>query len=339
LNTKSPIVLAAALGGFFLAYSFGDSLGDMVRKGFGGKGPAEGAAESVLPPAEAALFDKLQPHIKCLNEVDAALRTNYSEYRENFDGLVNGSREEVLGFTQFKIQVYEKDNAFTKECADALDAAIKIQPGNEVLDKNGEIYAKTLRALIPLMNEAEEYYYSQEDYLDDAMAKGKELDAKMAPLFTTLFAASDAISLEVDTQSLILRQKELAAMEAEYGRDFDWHLANVMLESRKLIDALDAEAEAGTLSEAKVAELEAGLQKAYDEAKAYAAANPDVKTSLGNKPLWFDMEGYLANILGEVKDLRRALATNPNPNEEFDAVFEEYNSAIDDYNMLANLGR
>jgi hypothetical protein len=339
LNTKSPIVLAAALGGFFLAYNFGGSLGDLVRKGSAGDGPAAGAAESVLPPAEAALFDKLQPHIKCLNGVDEALRTNYSEYRQNFDVLVTGSQEEVWSLTQFKIQVYETDNSFTKECADALDAAIKIQPGNEVLDKNGAIYAKTLRALIPLMNEADEYYYSQKDYLDDAMAKGKELDAKMAPLFTTLFAASDAISLEVDTQSLILRQKELAAMEAEYGRDFDWHLANVMLESRKLVDALDAEAEAGTLTEAKVAELEAGLQKAHDEAKAYAAANPDVKTSLGNKPLWFDMESYIANLLGDVKDLRRALATNPNPNQEFDAVFDEYNSAIDNYNMQVNVGR
>jgi hypothetical protein len=63
-----------------------------------------------------------------------------------------------------------------------------------------------------------------------------------------------------------------------------------------------------------------------------------VTTSLGRKPLWFDMESYIANILGDMKDLRRALAENPMPEREFNAVFDEYNRAIDNYNMQVNLG-
>jgi hypothetical protein len=280
----------------------------------------------------------LQPYIRCLNVVDTALRINYDQYRSNYDLLVVGNESGVAGLAQFKIQVYEEDNAFTKECADSLDAAIKMSPENAVLDDSGAVYAKTLRDLIPLMNEADLYYYSQKDYLDDGMAKGKELDGQMAPMFDALFQASSAISDEIDTQSRFLRQKELEAMEAEHGRDFDWQLANVMMEARDLVDGLDAFGQSGTLTEAKAKELEGDLQKAFDEAVSYAAENPDVTTSLGRKPLWFDMESYIANILGDMKDLRRALAENPMPEREFNAVFDEYNRAIDNYNMQVNLG-
>ncbi len=336
MNTKSPLFIVAAIGVLAVAYTVGGNFGDSVRNGFDGGGVAE---QSLLSPDDEALQDKLQPYIECLNIVDDALRINYREYRANFDILITGTDSGISSLNQFKIQVYETGNSFSKDCANALDVALKQMPTNDVLDSNGGVYANTLRELIPLMNEADEYYYSQKDYLDDAMAKGKDLDARMAPLFDKLFAASDAISAEVDAQSLVLRQKELAGMEAANGRDFDWHLANVMSEARKLVDGLDAAVGSGALTEAKVQELETALQKAHDDASAYAAANPDATTALGNKPLWFDMQSYAANLLGDVKELRRALAANPAPAQELDSVFGEYNNLVDNYNLQVSIGR
>lgn len=47
----------------------------------------------------------------------------------------------------------------------------------------------------------------------------------------------------------------------------------------------------GKLDEAGVGAIERDYQAAFDNADAFAKAHPDVKTSMGNAPVWFSLSG------------------------------------------------
>jgi Protein of unknown function (DUF3829) len=334
---NSTVKIVAALAAGLVAYAVGGNLGDMFKGGVSGGGEASAPA-SLLSAADTALQAKLENYIACMNHVDDAMRAHYREYQTDYAPRAAGEDLMFSTFRNFKIEVFEQNNEMSKECADGLDAAGKMAPAMADLDGAGKTYADTLRALLPVLNAAD-IYYDQEDYKDDAMAKGKELDAQMAPLFETLFTAGSQIDGIVSVETGKLRRAELVAMEAANGRDYDWHMAHVMVEARTAIDAIDALGTGDALTVAGLQPVEDAMQKAFDEATAFAAANPDVKTALGNKPLWFGVQGNVASFLGDIKDLRRAVGDgSADVSPQMQAVFSGFNDLVDSYNMMANVG-
>jgi hypothetical protein len=334
---NSTVKIVAALAAGLVAYAVGGNLGDMVKGGVSAGGEASAPA-SLLSADDTALQVKLEPFISCLNGVDSSMREHYAEYQTDYAPRAAGEDLMFSTFRNFKIEVFEQNNEMSKECADGLDAAGKMAPAMADLDGAGKTYADTLRALLPVLNAAD-IYYDQDDYKDDAMAKGKELDAQMAPLFQVLFVESDKIDAIITAESIRLRRAELTAMETANGRDFDWHAGNVMFEARTVIDEVETLADTGALTVDALQKLEGVMQKAFDEATAYAAANPDVTTSLGNKPLWFSIEGYVSNYLGDIKDLRRAVAdSSADVTPQLQSLFDEFNTLVTGYNRMASIG-
>lgn len=297
-----------------------------------GNGPARSTASASADDADWA---KLNANVDCLNTVDSNLRQIYGQYRAAYDGLVQGATG-MGPFHSFKIQPYEQDNQFSKDCIAGLATAIKAAPAMPVLDRAASDFSTALTELVPLMNETGTYY-DQEDWKDDALAKGKALDAQIAPLFTRLFAAGDQMHVEVAKASKDLRARELAAMEAANGRDYDWQTQNLMNLSRDSIDAVDGMLATSTLTVEGLKPIEDTMQAAFDAAQAYAKANPDAKTALGNKPLWFDLESDFGDVLARLKDLRRALTDGGDANPALDGLFGDYNSLVKSYNMMAPL--
>ncbi len=298
--------------------------------------------KSVLSSEDAALTEKLQPFIECLNRVDTALRNHYQSYSETFARRVSSQdNTHYYGFTSFKIAPYETNNDFTRECAEKLEAAVKQKPADPALDNAGQTYAETLRGLIPVMNDADSYY-KQENYRDDNMQKGKELNTQLNPKFEKLFATSDEIHKMVDAHTLTLRTNELAAMEKEYGRDFEWHTVNLAHQARLALDSVNTLVEQETLSVETITPIEKNYETAFNEAKAYANANPDTQTSLGNKPRWFSIDRNFENMLGALRTLRRDMAEKKDIeriNRNLENISSEYNSMIRSYNQSARFSR
>jgi hypothetical protein len=298
-----------------------------------------GAAKSYTSPADQAATDKLQPFIVCLNRVDSKLQKSIPGYQGYFAKLVkNPNSPPDMGgfFFGFKIEVYEQNNQFSKECIDGLRTAIAQQPVDTVLDASGKAYADTLEKLYPVLNEAG-IYYDQGNYKDDKFAKGKELDRQIAPLADQLFAASAQIRNRVHSLTNELRERELAAMEKGEGRTFNWHTLNFMFQARRAIDGLDALQSSGALTADQVRPIEDKLSAAMDEGKQYAAAHSNEKTRNGNKPLWFDMENYNNNLITKIKELRRNLSANADQRtieHDYAAVGENFNSLVKNYNMV-----
>ncbi|HEY4201619.1 MAG TPA: DUF3829 domain-containing protein [Devosiaceae bacterium] len=335
-NILGRIALALVLFGVVFVIKDG-RVPDIINQLTGKSSAVAATGAPSVSSSDDAMSDKLQAFIGCINRVDSKLRDHFKEYdtawpkREAMEdpGLIFG----------FKVQVYETNNSMSKECADNLEKAVAQPPADAVLDAAGKTYFTTLRQLIPVMN-AVDAYYDQEDYRDDKMAKGRELDAQIRPLFATLFAASDTILESVAEHDRQLTEKQLAAMEKQSGKTYAWYELNLMYQARRAIDAIEAAADNDKLDVPTIQAIENDFSSAVDGGQTYATAHPNIKTGLGNQPKWFSIVRYGNTFLTAVKTLRRDLADGKADDigHDLDQALDEYNSLVEDYNQRVSNG-
>jgi Protein of unknown function (DUF3829) len=329
--------------GLFNAYQ-GGHLNGLIGSAAKLKGAAPPSKTlDVLSPGDRALSDKLQPLIVCINRVDTTMRENIELYRQQFKVLSANPVNPQWGLTvnrfrSFKIAPFEQANNFSVECAAGLDKAQALPPKDDPLDKVALSYAATLRALIPHLNAAD-LYYGQKDFADDKMAKGKTLDASLAPLFTALIQQSEVMRAVVGERNDTLRASQLAAVEKASGRNIEWQTLNVMIVARRTFMDLQASATRKALTKVTVAAAELPLQTAFDDAKTLAATvKLPAEGSRERKPVWFDVDASAASFLGSVKDLRRELeAGKPEVvvGYAIDSVVRNYNSLVSAHNRAS----
>jgi Protein of unknown function (DUF3829) len=185
---------------------------------------------------DQAIERKIAPVIECINTVDAPLMRGIEGYRK----LIAVIKENPKGGTLAFMGGFEQgDFHFPKalKCADDLTAVAGAPPKLEEFDRMASEYATTLRAFAPVAIEADPYYH-QEDYKDDKWAKGAALDEKLAPLVEKLAALSSGIRAGIAQELASVRERRLAAIEAEEGKGFNWYTFNYMLAARAVLDAL-----------------------------------------------------------------------------------------------------
>lgn len=112
---------------------------------------------------------------------------------------------------------------------------------------------------------------------------------------------------------------------------------NVSLADRIAMDKPIALFGKGNLNIASGETVERDYQTAFDNADAFAKAHPYGKTSAGNSAVWFSLHDDFNNFLVEMKEMRRALANNPDKSEmDFmvSKLLKKYNHVIGIYNMI-----
>jgi len=301
-----------------------------------------------LSAEDEALAAKLQPFIGCINDVDAKLQKVVGQYRQFL--MEEQAPPAKLGeirlrrhtsFSGFKLEPYDVDNKFAKDCLKSLGEGVAMSPADPALDGAGKTFAATLEKLLPVMNTATAYY-KQEDYKDDKFKKAKELDAQLTPLLDQLFAASGTMREAVRVDQDKLHERELAAMEKQTGKTFEWHTLNGMFQARRAVDAIEAASNSGKLTVAAIQQPEQRMQAAYDEGKAYAQAHPDEKTGLGNKPLWFQLDHNFETVLTKIKELRRDVSAGKPEHEvsrDLETMNDRFNDLVRSYNMIGRVTR
>lgn len=327
-------VLGGAMGAYALGY-FNSWLPQEMKVGVS-RASILGDGEIKLPAQDAQLQEKLQPVIACLNGTATPLRAHVRAYRAQYPELLQDARATYTG-KGFKIQVYEQNNAISRECIDKLRGAVAMAPADAGLDEPGRIFADTLERLIPVMNEADTYY-NRKDNIDDRMEKGKALNGQLTPLFDTFFDAESKLRDAVSARNAMLREKQLAAMEQAFGTEnFGWQTLNVSVAARRAMDAVSSLADADQLDAPAVEAIERSYQAAFDKADAFAKTHPDTKTRLGNNPRWFSLNADFNRFLVELKELRRSLVAKADAQTvqaRLAKVEQQYNGMIRTYNMV-----
>ena len=99
-------------------------------------------------------------------------------------------------------------------------------------------YAEAVGKLEPLLKEADDYY-SQENYKDDRMAKGKALHPRLVAAWDQFANADKALRNGVEAINDKRSAERLAAIEQNEGRKARYHVEALMIHAKRVLRAED----------------------------------------------------------------------------------------------------
>ena len=275
--------------------------------------PGQAAATSASP--EQAAIGKLNAYVELLNRTLRA-----QESLDRYQSWVNmktgpTGRERIIYGLYSLYDVRD-------EIANA-QAATAQPPAMPELDAEMKSYISAYEALAPTITEADGYYERQ-DYRTDKMAQGKALHAKLAvagPVFLTERKKVDSLFKAEKAKSDVA---ELAAIEAREGRKARWHVTNVMIEARRVIDLLPN----GEKPVVDIPVFDGALARYADAVKAmdgFSAANPNS---------FFTFEGQPRSLLGKLREFDEKLARAKGDARR--GAANDLTWLVNDYNMMVS---
>ena len=163
--------------------------------------------------------------------------------------------------------------AAAQEIANAGATGPGMWPPLPGLDDSAVKLAKTSAALAPLVKNASEYY-AQKKYKTDAAKQGQELHAQMLPIFEQFFGNELALRRELGVVQEDIERRNLAQIEKEHGKNYEWHLRSFLLAARMVADLLPNHVDAAMIETARYRTRFANLQAAYTVFTQYCAEHP-----------------------------------------------------------------
>ena len=198
-------------------------------------GPAAAQQDQPASSANAAsaqLTQKLNAYVGCINRLSA----RSFESRERYFSWVgkNGpsGKERIIYGTY---TIYD-----TADCKKDVAAANAMEPHDGELEASANAYVTAVTALEPLLKEADDYY-SQENYKDDKMAKGKALHPRLVAAWDAFANADKALRGGVDVINDKRAAERLAAIEASEGRKSHYYVEALMIQAKRLLRAQQAD--------------------------------------------------------------------------------------------------
>jgi hypothetical protein len=128
----------------------------------------------------------------------------------------------------------------TSEAA-AATKALTQEPLLPELDAAMRDYIAANAVLSPILNEANGYY-DRADYKVDKMAEGKVLHAKIVAAAGPFLATRAKVDALITVEKAKVDQARLDMIEKHEGRAANWHVANVMMKARRVVDLLPSNA-------------------------------------------------------------------------------------------------
>ncbi len=135
---------------------------------------------------------KMNAYVGCINRLSAR---SYDSRKRYFSWVgKNGptGKERIIYGTY---TIYD-----TSDCRKNVEKANALEPRDAELESAATAYADAVSKLEPLLKEADDYY-SQENYKDDKMAKGKALHPRLVAAWDSFASADKALRNGVDVVS------------------------------------------------------------------------------------------------------------------------------------------
>jgi Protein of unknown function (DUF3829) len=122
----------------------------------------------------------------------------------------------------------------TSDCTKNVETANALEPHDADIEAAASAYAEAVGRLEPLLKEADDYY-SQENYKDDRMAKGKALHPRLVAAWDAFASADQKLRSGVeainDKRSLV----RLAEIERSEGRKARYHVEALMIQAKRVV--------------------------------------------------------------------------------------------------------
>jgi hypothetical protein len=222
--------------------------------------PATGSARA----ENSSLNEKINAYVECINR----LSERSYESRERYFSWVGKKgptgKERIIYGTY---TIYD-----TSDCKGNVEKANALDPRNAELEAAASAYVESVVALEPLLKEADDYY-SQENYKDDKMAKGKAMHPHLVDAWTAFANADTKLRAGIDVVQDMLAAEALAEIESTEGRKGRYHIQALMMHAKRLMRAQSTEKP----DLAKITQTLGDYETTTKATEAYADADKDSK--------------------------------------------------------------
>lgn len=211
----------------------------------------------------ANLTAKLNAYVGCINRLSERSHDSRARYF-SWVGKSGPTGKERIIYGLYTI--YD-----TADCRKAVEKANALEPRDEALEGAASAYVAAVGALEPLLKEADDYY-TQQDYKDDRMAKGKALHPRLVSAWMAFAHADETLRLALDLIQERRAVDQLAEIEAREGRKARYHVEAVAVHAKRVLRA-------ETASPLKLASIKSALAEYEAAVKAMEAFATETKDS------------------------------------------------------------
>ena len=128
----------------------------------------------------------------------------------------------------------------TSDCRKNVEKANSIEPRDSALEAAASAYAEAVAKLEPLLKEADDYY-SQENYKDDRMTKGRALHPRLVAAWDAFANADKALRGGIEAINDRRAAERLAEIENKEGRKARYHVQALMIHAKRVLRTQDTE--------------------------------------------------------------------------------------------------
>lgn len=245
------------------------------------------AAQQAPPasPANAQLTQKMNAYVGCINRLSARSYESRDRYFSWAAKSGPTGKERIIYGTY---TIYD-----TSDCKTNVAAANAADPHDAGLEAAANAYVAAVTTLEPLLKEADDYY-SQENYKDDKMAKGKALHPRLVAAWDAFASADKALRAGVEAINDKRAAEQLAAIEASEGRKTHYYVEALMIQAKRVLRAQQADKP----------DIDA-ITQALNEYEATVKATEDASGKDGDAKLGSMFIGSAKSFLTTAKQLMR----------------------------------
>jgi hypothetical protein len=194
------------------------------------------ATAALLAPPAADLAsaqspaDKLNAYVGCINRLSERAYESRKRYFSWAGRNGPTGRERIIYGTY---TIYD-----TSDCRRNVEKANALEPRDAELEAAASAYVEAVSKLEPLLKEADDYY-TQQDYKDDKMAKGRALHPRLVAAWNAFASADQKLRASVEAVNDKRAAERLAAIEASEGRKTRYHVEALMIHAKRVMRAQD----------------------------------------------------------------------------------------------------
>jgi Protein of unknown function (DUF3829) len=208
--------------------------------------------------------EKINAYVACLNGLSGRAHESKARYL-SWVGKSGPTGKEKIVYGTYTI--YN-----TAGCKKGVEAVATAEPRDADLEAAASAYVAATVALEPLLKEADDYY-TQGNYKDDKMAKGKAMHAPLMAAWATFEAADSKLSASIEVIQDRAAVARLAEIESKEGRKGRYHIEALMLRAKAVLKAQTA----GATDIAAITSALAAYEASVKDAENFAAGDPNSK--------------------------------------------------------------
>ena len=188
--------------------------------------PAADMAAAQAPTAN----EKINAYVGCINRLSERSYESRARYFSWVGKNGPTGRERIIYGTY---TIYD-----TSDCRKDVEKANALEPRDAELEAAASAYAEAVATLEPLLQEADDYY-SQQNYKDDRMARGRALHPRLVAAWDAFASADQKLRIGVETINDKRAAERLAEIERSEGRKARYHVEALMIHAKRVLRTQD----------------------------------------------------------------------------------------------------